>query len=501
MNVGSHRYTYAAIALFVLSFAYWSAFATNAYYTFHEYSDLGTFSYNMYFDIHWPRIVHGLQLLVFGNHMAPDLLLILPIYALFPSSLTLLYIQAFILSFTGIVLFLGAKSLFKSSGIGLLFMLAYSLNPGVFGMYIFDFHTESFLTIFYILAFYSFIKGRKFLFIASTLLLLGVIEEATFLAMTLGLVLFAYGIWSWRRGEGAEKAYLALFMIFLSVAVLLFYILAAKSLDAAYAAGSYPGLPPILYAYNFAGSQLAVATTAPLSSFAAYAGAYNMPIYIAYALAIAIFGFGVAAIYRPLATLVLLFPWLVELFVVGNINFAFVFNQYFGFVIGPAAVASMLGMLRFYGKKHGTASPKMFHAALVSVVAASFLLFAFFPMFIYSKNVNNLSQDFTFRVSPQIRAYDAQLYSVMRLVPPNASLMTSYFIMPHVADRKDLELLQNSSYFFLPDYVLVDFNPNISLNAVSYGGQLQYFDSFFADHGASYDVYARNGTALLLKKV
>ena len=164
----------------VANFAYWAMFSINAYNTFHEYSDLGTFAYDMYYHIHYPNIVWGLQYLVYGNHVAPDLILMVPLYAVFQSPLTLLFIQAAVLSVTGFVLFLVARDLLKDSRMALLLAFAYFLNPGIHGMLMFDFHAESLIVLFYILTFYFYMRKELRMMVVSLLFLLGSMEVAPF---------------------------------------------------------------------------------------------------------------------------------------------------------------------------------------------------------------------------------------------------------------------------------------------------------------------------------
>src|SRR5208283_4969557 len=113
-------------ALFTLAnFTYWCLYSVNAYNTFHEFGDLGAFAYDMYYHIHFPNIVGGLQYVVFGNHIAPDLILLLPAYAVFQSAMTLLFIQAAVLSVTGLVLFFVARDFLKDNKMALLLSVAY----------------------------------------------------------------------------------------------------------------------------------------------------------------------------------------------------------------------------------------------------------------------------------------------------------------------------------------------------------------------------------------
>ena len=500
-------YLYIVLPCAVISFSYWSLFGANALYTFHEYSDLGTFAYNMYFDLHYAGIAHGLQLLIFGNHVAPDLLLMLPFYALAQSPMTLLVIQSFVLAVTGVVVFVVAADLTRRPLLALAFSLAFFLNPGVFGMLVFDFHAESLLILFYVLTFYFFMKNNKAAFFASSLLLLGAIEEAPFLGATLAVVLLLYAYRFSRESRlRRDRLVMAGGLLLLSMVVFGAYIGIDSVLAGSYAAGQYNGLPAVLQAFPIVQNQINSGASAPFSELGyLFSGFYAQ--YTIYGVAIALFSFGFAVIFDPLSTAILVSPWFAELFFVGNINFPTVFNQYFGFVLGGTIVASLLAIHKLQNSEGHAASfllgDRNSHPFVVrklipySLVGMAVMLLLLFPLMVYSRNVNSFSQDFLFQVSPQMNQIYTQLYSVMAYLPQNASVMTQYFIMSHVTDRKDIELLQNQTYYFLPEYVLVDFNLNVSLNAYS-NGEPQYIQGYIQNHTNDYALYARNGSAILL---
>ena len=135
---------------------------------------------------------------------------------------------------------------------------------------------------------------------------------------------------------------------------------------------------------------------------------------------------------------------------------------------------------------------------VVSIVCVTAIILVFYPAMVYSKNVNNLGQDFLFMVGPQQAALDSQINSLIMIVPKNASLITDFYIVPHVATRRYLEQFDpstNIDRFFTPQYALIDLNENISLNAYIDVG---YAQSFFANN-TNYRVYAYNGTGYLLE--
>ena len=123
---------------------------------------------------------------------------------------------------------------------------------------------------------------------------------------------------------------------------------------------------------------------------------------------------------------------------------------------------------------------------------------SFFVPAIYLNSI--LKQDFLFQVTPLQKKLDAQLNSEIALVPPNATLMTQYFIIPHMINRPYVEMLGNDSYYFRPEYILVDFNLNLSLNVFS-GNEAQYIDSYLNASARNYTIYSYNGTAYLIKRV
>ncbi len=501
-------YLCAALAMVVVSTLYWSAFAANAYATFHEYEDLGSYASSLYFDINYPSVVHGLQFLVFGNHISPDALLLMPFFYIDGSALTLLFVQAAVVSLAGLVAFAAARRATGSGAAGLLLCAAFLLDPGTHGITVFDFHVEMLLPLFVLMTFYFYVRVMRVPFVLSAALLLGVIEEAPFLGISLGLGLLVYELLN-ADGTGARRARLGMAagLILLSAAALLAYQLYAGAVTQMYSAGAYPNLPPDLrYASSLAGvfSGLGSAAGASQSSTLAQLGTSQGP-YVYYALALALFGMGDAFAFAPLESLVLLSPWLAETSVVGNFEFVFIFNQYFSYARGGMAVAAILGMASMRGRRSvlarmlrrsfGAAYAKPVLAASLSVVLVLLLLS---PAFVYSKNVNNLAQDFLFQVSPQQRALYSQLYSVMDMVPANAPLMTQYFVMPHVFARRYYERSALSEYYFTPQYVIIEDNLNVSLNAFSidYGGM----QAFLANNSARYVVVARNGTAELLER-
>lgn len=296
------KFLLAAIIITIIAGAYWSVYSLHAYNTFHEYDDLGIFSHNMWLDIHYPSMSYGFQFLVFGNHISPDLLLLaFPIFYLFQSSVTLLMIQVLVLSITSLAIFLVSRDILKNSWMALLIFLAFVLNPGMHGMLVFDFHAESFIILFYVLVFYFYIKQYKLPFFISTLLLLGTIEEAPFLGITLGAGLIFYEF-VYHRHDGIFKSRLvyAGSLVGLSLIFLCLYMFITLSLQGAYASGAYPALPKYLYVGNQLTGSFSVLVHNPAQNTSSSA---YLPIqYFIYGLTAAFLFLGVATLAVPITT-------------------------------------------------------------------------------------------------------------------------------------------------------------------------------------------------------
>lgn len=526
---GHNKYLILAIAAVLISTVYWSAYVFNAYNTYHEYTDIGTVVADMYYHVHYPGVVHGLEYLVFLNHLSPDLIAFIPTFALVPSALTLLVEQAFIVSLTALVVFFIARDLLKNEKIALLLAVAFLLNPGTMGIFVFDFHPELLLPLFFVLTFYFLFRRRMRWFLASLLLFLGSIEIAPFLAIGLGVTMAIYAVLR-ERDQAIRMSWLKYSAIVIVLAMVAFglYWVAGHSLDNAYLAGSYDQLP------NFMRFNIQ-STTATLGSIgaalsngalAAYFSSYSL--YLIFALAIVFVGLGIAGLFDPLFAILFIGPWLAEVFIVGEFNFIFIWNQYFSYALGGSIVIALLALrdpggsgmnnrLSLLGYRE-----KAWKYIIASIPICAVLLFLVSPHFLYSKNINNLGQDLLFQISPTQKQQVQQLTSMVALIPQNASVMASFFTMPQLAARQYYEGIPggygqftvaapNSPYagamWFTPDYILADFNPAISLNAEN-GYQVQDFLNISgitivngaATFNGPYELYAYNGSAVLLKR-
>jgi len=128
-----------------------------------------------------------------GIHTSLVLLLIAPIYALAPSTETLLVIQATALGVAALPLYLLARKVLDNSRQGLLVALLWLTHPAVAGANFYDFHPIAFAPLFLFTAVYFWWLHRWAPFWISIALLLSVKEELSIIVVLLGIVTLMSG--------------------------------------------------------------------------------------------------------------------------------------------------------------------------------------------------------------------------------------------------------------------------------------------------------------------
>ncbi|MBL7079255.1 DUF2079 domain-containing protein [Candidatus Bathyarchaeota archaeon] len=157
--------------------------------------DLGIFNQLIYSSVfegklfyYTPELYLNPQGTYLAIHFSPILLTIFPIYALFPSILTLLFLKSAILSAAAIPLYYIARKLTGNDLTSLIISVAYLLNPGLQGANWFDFQPQIFIP-FLVFTTFLFILERRWIAYTASLFLTLSIQEHVFtilIAMILG---------------------------------------------------------------------------------------------------------------------------------------------------------------------------------------------------------------------------------------------------------------------------------------------------------------------------
>jgi uncharacterized membrane protein len=127
----------------------------------------------------------------FGLHFSPILFLVVPIYAIYQSTETLLILQASVLALAAIPLYKLALYESKSARQALAFSLIYLVYPPLNSMNYFDFHVQAFLPLLFFFAFYYFRKEEWIKYFVFIILALMVIEIVPLIVVFFGF----YGLW------------------------------------------------------------------------------------------------------------------------------------------------------------------------------------------------------------------------------------------------------------------------------------------------------------------
>ncbi len=132
----------------------------------------------------------------FGTHFAPLLLLLTPIYSIFPSPVWLIVMQSMTLGIVGSLLFLIGRSIGLNAFLAISLELAYLLHPSIQGAALDDFHVVSFAPLFLSAAILCMTKDRG-RWIWFWLVLLACVRED----MALLAAMTAFAWWLQKPGE------------------------------------------------------------------------------------------------------------------------------------------------------------------------------------------------------------------------------------------------------------------------------------------------------------
>jgi len=175
----------ALIVGFVILFSF-LAYIKYVSFSFHD-MDLATINQTFYNTLHGRFISHAYgKATIMGGHKWIIIIPLIPIYALFPSPLTLLFLQALAFGLAAWPIYLLSKNLLNP-GFGLLFAFCYLIYPAMNYAELYEFHPICFATPLLLFLFYYLYKKKWGLFLLFTLLSLSVREDVTIPVFGIGL--------------------------------------------------------------------------------------------------------------------------------------------------------------------------------------------------------------------------------------------------------------------------------------------------------------------------
>ncbi len=351
MASGKNRPNLYLALLIVLASAfvvYWTAFANYRYQSFQSsFWDLGQEAYSMYIHLHYAGMIGGLQYLSFSNHISPFKILELPLFALWQSPLSLVFLQNLALALAAIVAYFIGRDVAKSRYFGFCLAVAFLVSAGVRGIAFFDLHVEAYIPLFLLLSFYFYMTGRRNCFLGSYVLLLSVLESSVAVGATLLAALLAYELFypskkaNFNQTNRRGRMRMLAMGIVITLAFAAFYWVAAHCLLSLYQSGSYSQMPPFIKLIDFGAIQVKALLNLPSVVYSAQL----LPYVTLFGFLILLMGFGLTVFRNPYITAILISPWIIEVLVVHNVGFGYLSFHYYAYVVGGAAVASVLGYL------------------------------------------------------------------------------------------------------------------------------------------------------------
>lgn len=170
------------------------------HYTFNTFAwDLGTFAQILHSILEDKSFYHTPYLFVIPDgdylklHFSPILLLIAPIYALYPRAETLLLLKSIFTIFASLPLYELSFKLLNNRLKALAISVVYMFYPPLHGALWFDFQPQAFIPLFTFMTEYAYVARRKLLYTSSIILLALTSEHGALLALIMALIhLFAF---------------------------------------------------------------------------------------------------------------------------------------------------------------------------------------------------------------------------------------------------------------------------------------------------------------------
>lgn len=468
--------------------------------------DLGIFDQVLYTTLHGRFLYYTPELYMvpsgnyFGGHFSPILLLALPFYAIRPSATTLLVFQAFVLALGAIPLYLIALKTLEEKKVAVLFALLYLLYPPLQASNWFDFHTQIFLPLLLFSAYYFIQTKRWKFYFLSTIFVLMVEEHVSIIVFLMAVYFWAVSspknIVTSLRCRKLSQALVSLITIAMSLAWFFFaqYIRRGVYINPAFivrykATGAFsvlgiesdPLLLPVYVLLN------------PLRVWDALIYDYPTKLFFV----ILLFG---PLIFVPLkskfslVSLVLLVPSLLS----NYLAYYTIGAQYPLYVVPLIFIALAIAV-------------KQFHVGTrISILKTAFIVSLLFTVSL--SPLSPISSTFVekelvwYPILPSSFDEDTQsLHNLLRLIPPESSVLTQNHIFPHVSTRLHAYVIppvgrfENDTEYLRglinkSDYVLLDFWEMDSLTAI-------VFDEIYSKNGSyTRAPYALGSKSILFRK-
>ena len=386
-----------------------------------------------------------------GVHFSPILLLILPIYALYPAPANLLVLKSFILALGAVPVYQLAKYLFKTKNWGVLFSAVYLLNPVLQGINWFDFHPEAFFPTFFLFSLYYGFKGSWLKYIVFSILTLTATEYSAILIVVESIYLL------WVHKEETKNSLKALkrlelrnidarlkYLLITMVLAIVWFFMGMQVISIFSPGNPMMGGGATQWSILGAEGTLSIPLKVLISPQRALAALiYDWPIKLVYVTIL----FGSTAFLSFLSpkSLIITLPWFMVALLSNYYPFYYIGNQYPVFLLPPIMVGSIIGakrFLEFASKKNMRFGSQKMLAVFLLVTA---LIFSFFSSPLYGLHWG-CWPDLTYGLE-QVTEHDRIVMQVLSLIPPNASVITQQNIFPLLSSRTNSFVIPIGSFY------------------------------------------------------
>jgi len=372
-----------------------------------------------------------------GVHFSPLFFAIVPIYAVNPNPATLLILQTVALSLGSLPIFYLSKKRIGEKW-ALVLSILYLANPFVQGVNWYDFHPESFLPVFILLAFYFFEKKNLAMYTLSVFLTLMTLEFASVLLIFMSIYLMIKGK-IWRNGPTDLKTK----FLFFTIVVSLIWFAMSVQVIRAYNPLTQPMSGDILWREIGARNILDVpvqAVSHPEKLLNALS--FDAPQKTAYCL----FLFGTIA-FLPLlepAMFVCIFPWLTIASLSNYPAFYQIGVQYPALIIPFLFLGAILGVEKLKTIFANNFLKRWRRVVPVTLLACSIVLTCFSSPL---NSAPHLSYPFLSYGFPQITQHDQNVLGLLQLLPPDASVLTQDSLFPPLSNRLEAYVFPSSVFY------------------------------------------------------
>ena len=183
---------YTAVTLFITIHLLHDSYHTSAF-------DLGIFTQDLKNTLQGQILYSTAGQYQLAHHFSPVLLLLVPVYWLFPYPQMLLVVQALLLAFGGYLVYILAREYNYSHRTGLILEGLYFINPLLWGVALFDFHEVAFAVPALLLMFLGWKKQNWFFFGFGLFIALMTKEDVVLTLAVFGVVLMIADYWQHRK--------------------------------------------------------------------------------------------------------------------------------------------------------------------------------------------------------------------------------------------------------------------------------------------------------------